>query len=266
MGTLDNLFSMFRNQYDTDVTTWSPQGRLHQVEYAMEAVKQGSAAVGCVSATHAVLATRMKVQSDLSDHQRKIFRVDDHIAVAIAGLVADGRVLCKFMRNKCMNYRFVYESGLPVSRLVRDVADKSQGGTQFASRRPYGVGMLVVGCDRAGPHLFHTCPSGNAWEYRAMAIGARAQSAKTYLEKNYESFQTASVDELIKHALFALRETAGTVELTSENVSVCVVGIDSPVTMLSGARIAPHLEAVEAQGPPTAAATVEEEQPAAMEP
>lgn len=48
---------MFRNQYDTDVTTWSPAGRLHQVEYAIEAVKQGSAAVGIKSKTHVVLAS-----------------------------------------------------------------------------------------------------------------------------------------------------------------------------------------------------------------
>jgi 20S proteasome subunit alpha 6 len=63
---------MFRNQYDTDVVTWSPQGRLHQVEYAMEAVKQGSAAVGVRSGTHAVLTTLKRAASDLSDYQRKV--------------------------------------------------------------------------------------------------------------------------------------------------------------------------------------------------
>jgi 20S proteasome subunit alpha 6 len=42
--------------------------------------------------------------------------------------------------------------------------------------------------DETGTHLFETCPSGNYYEYIAMAIGARSQSAKTYLEKNYESF------------------------------------------------------------------------------
>ena len=47
---------MLKTQYDTDITTWSPQGRLYQVEYAMEAVKQGSATVGVKSKTHVVLA------------------------------------------------------------------------------------------------------------------------------------------------------------------------------------------------------------------
>jgi 20S proteasome subunit alpha 6 len=54
----------FRNQYDSDVTTWSPDGRLHQVEYAMEAVKQGSATVGLKSKTHAVLVMFVKFKSD----------------------------------------------------------------------------------------------------------------------------------------------------------------------------------------------------------
>lgn len=47
---------MFRNQYDTDVTVWSPQGRLHQVEYAIEAVNQGTVCLGLRSKTHVVLA------------------------------------------------------------------------------------------------------------------------------------------------------------------------------------------------------------------
>ena len=60
--------------------------------------------------------------------------------------------------------------------------------TQEYGRRPYGVGFLVIGQDNAGPHLYEFSPSGNSYEYYAMSIGARSQSAKTYLEKHYESF------------------------------------------------------------------------------
>jgi len=237
---------MFRNQYDTDVTTWSPQGRLHQVDYAMQAVQQGSGAVGCVSKTHAVLATLMKSQSDLADFQRKVFRIDDHVAVGIAGLVADGRVLCKYMRDQCMNHRFVYESPMPISRLVVDIGDKCQRCTQFSSRRPYGVGMLVSGHDHMGTHLFYTCPSGEVMEYKAVAIGSRAQSANTYLDRNFAQFENLGLDELIKHALTALRETAGTYEMSTSNVEVVVLGQDTPFTLLEGQQLQPHLDALDA--------------------
>lgn len=122
----DAVERMFRNQYDTDVTTWSPAGRLFQVEYAMEAVKQGSAAIGLRSKTHVVLACVNKASSELSSHQKKIFKVDDHIGVAIAGLTADGRVLSRYMRSECINHSFNYESPLPVGRLVVQLADKAQ--------------------------------------------------------------------------------------------------------------------------------------------
>nr|AFK49441.1 unknown [Lotus japonicus] len=171
---------MFRNQYDTDVTTWSPAGRLFQVEYAMEAVKQGSAAIGLRSKTHVVLACVNKANSELSSHQKKIFKVDDHIGVAIAGLTADGRVLSRYMRSECINYSYTYESPLPVGRLVVHLADKAQVCTQRSWKRPYGVGLLVGGLDESGAHLYYNCPSGNYFEYQAFAIGSRSQAAKTY--------------------------------------------------------------------------------------
>ena len=85
---IDNLtiFFQFRNQYDNDVTTWSPQGRLHQVEYAMEAVKQGSATVGVKSKTHAVLVALKRASSELSAYQKKIMNLDDHMGMSIAGI------------------------------------------------------------------------------------------------------------------------------------------------------------------------------------
>lgn len=129
---------MFRNQYDTDVTTWSPQGRLFQVEYAMEAVKQGSACVGLRSQSHAVLAAVNKPASELSSYQRKVFRVAEHAGVALAGLTADGRVLSRFLRNECINHSFVYEAPLPVSRLALRLADKAQvRSSRCASRDPF---------------------------------------------------------------------------------------------------------------------------------
>ena len=100
---------MFRNQYDTDCTTWSPAGRIHQIEYALEAVKQGSAAIGLRSNKYAIVATLKRASSELSSHQKKIFKIDDHVGVAIAGLVADARVLAKYMRTECINHRYTYD-------------------------------------------------------------------------------------------------------------------------------------------------------------
>ncbi|KAI8469700.1 MAG: nucleophile aminohydrolase [Monoraphidium minutum] len=233
---------MFRNQYDTDVTTWSPQGRLFQVEYAMEAVKQGSAAVGLTSKTHAVLATLKRAQNELSSYQRKIFKIDDHMGIAISGLTADGRVLCRYMRNECLNHRYVYESPMPVGRLVRQVADKHQVCTQRSWKRPYGVGLLVAGFDARGPHLYNTCPSGNYYEYKAMAMGARSQASKTYLEKHYESFPGASTEELALHGLRALAASLNEGELTKANCAVAIVGEGGSFVVLEEDDIEPYIQ------------------------
>ena len=84
--------------------------------------------------------------------------------------------------------------------------------------------MLVAGVDEAGTHLFETCPSANYYEYVAMAIGARCQSAKTYLEKNYEGFASLGWQDLVKHGLKALKASSQETELTEHNVSVGVLG------------------------------------------
>mmetsp|Transcript_20941 Transcript_20941/g.53541 ORF Transcript_20941/g.53541 Transcript_20941/m.53541 type:complete len:271 (+) Transcript_20941:74-886(+) len=248
---------MFRNQYDTDCITWSPAGRIHQIEYAMEAVKQGSACIGLRSNSFALVATLKRSSSELSSYQKKIFKVDDNMGIGIAGLVADARVLAKYMRTECINHRYVYDAPMQVGRLVLQVADKSQVGTQQVGRRPYGVGLLVVGTDSTGPHLFETQPSGQYFEYKAMAIGARSQAGRTYLEKHFEEFPELALDELIKHALLALRETLGTgQELTAANVAVAHVGMEGNFTILEDDTIAPYVDAVKGSG---AAAPMEDD-------
>jgi 20S proteasome subunit alpha 6 len=235
---------MFRSQYDGDITTWSPQGRIHQIEYAMEAVKQGSACVGLKSKKHAVLVSLKRTTSELGAYQQKIFKIDEHIGIAISGLTADARVLSKFMRTESLNYKFVYDEPIQVGRLVTTVADKSQVHTQRYGRRPYGVGLLVIGYDKTGSHLYETSPSGNFYDYKAMAIGARSQPAKTYLEKHFSTFENLSLEELINHGLLALRETlqSSSEGLNTKNVSIGIVGEDQKFEILEGSKLQTYLD------------------------
>ncbi|KAG5182259.1 20S proteasome subunit alpha type 1 [Tribonema minus] len=240
---------MFRNQYDTDVTVWSPQGRLHQVEYAMEAVKQGSACLGLTSKTHAVLCALKRSPNELGSYQEKIMKIDDHMGISIAGLTADARMLAKYMRTEALNHKYVYGTQLQANRLATDLADMHQRCTQSYVRRPYGVGMLIAAHDATGPHLMETSPSGNYFEYVAMAIGARSQSAKTYLEKHYQDFPAASVDDLIKHGLKALSGCiTGDKELDVASVSVAIVGAGQAFEEVQGARLQAFLDAIEVEG------------------
>jgi len=240
---------MQRNMYDTDVTVWSPQGRLLQVEYAGEAVKQGSATLGLTSNTHVVLAALKRSPHELASFQKKLLKIDDHIAVGIAGLNADARSLAKYMRTECLNHKYVYGSPMQGSRLVTDVADKHQRCTQMYVRRPYGVGMLMGVVDGTGPHLYETEPSGAFHEYVAMAIGARAQSAKTYLEKFMAEFPDADAESMIKHSLKALSGCVQTdKQLEASNTCVVVIGPDQKLTMIEDAALQPYLDAIELEG------------------
>lgn len=121
------------------------------------------------------------------------------------------------MRQQAMSSKMVFNRPVPVNRLVSAIADstsvsplpftyslilplaEAQVNTQEYGRRPYGVGFLVIGQDQSGPHLYEFSPSGNSYEYYAMSIGARSQSAKTYLEKHYESFADSTSRSIYFH-------------------------------------------------------------------
>ncbi|XP_019866771.1 proteasome subunit alpha type-1-like [Aethina tumida] len=238
---------MFRNQYDSDVTVWSPQGRLHQVEYAMEAVNLGSATVGLKSKTHAVLIALKRASSELSAYQKKIYNIDDHIGITISGLTADARILSRYMRTECLNYKYSHDTYLPLNRLISQLGNKMQVCTQRYDRRPYGVGLLVAGYDDKGTHIYQTCPSANYYDCKAMSIGARSQSARTYLEKKLDELPNASLDELIKHGLRALRDTLPPeIDLNTKNVSIGFVGEGQPFKILDE-ESAPYLAMIQGE-------------------
>lgn len=225
---------MFRNEYDTDITTWSPTGRLFQLDYANEAVNNGSAAVGVKGKDYVVLtALKRNPVAELSSYQEKVFELDAHVGMAMSGLVSDGRTLARYLRTECMNYRYMYDSGFPINAMADLLAEKHQRHIQFAGKRPFGVGLLIAGSDAQGPHLHQTLPSGDVFAFKATAMGVRSQASRTYLEKHYESFPNSSLDELVAHGLKALACATGEgVDLNIKNTTIAIVGRGMPFTIL----------------------------------
>ncbi|EER31426.1 proteasome component PRE5 [Candida tropicalis MYA-3404] len=219
---------MFRNNYDNDSVTYSPTGRLFQVEYALEAIKQGSAAVGLTSNDYVVLVALKRNAEELGSYQKKIIKIDDHMGVALAGLAPDARVLSNFLRKQAMQCKMIFNRPIQTYKAVLSIADKAQENTQSYGSRPYGVGLLIAGYDETGAHLFEFQPSGSVLEYFGAAIGARSQAARTYLERNLEEIKKCDdVEQLVLHGLYALRDTLSQdIELTFKNTSVSIVGKD----------------------------------------
>lgn len=222
---------------------------MHQIEYALEAVKQGSAVVGIKSKHFAVLAAIKRSFHDLASFQQKIYEIDDHIGVGIAGLTADARELNAYLQNECLQHRYAYKTGIAVPRLVANMGNMMQIHTQQEDKRPYGVGLLLIGYDYSEAHLYQIDPSSNYYECKAMAIGARSQSARTYLDRHLDDFKnTENAPELVIHALRALRDTLGNEEdLSMDNVQVAVVGRQQPFKMLKAAELKPFLDTVLAE-------------------
>lgn len=167
-----------------------------------------------------------------------------------------------------MSSKLVYNRPLAVSRAVHSIADKAQTNTQQYGRRPYGVGLIIIGFDDSGPHLYEFLPSGSVLEYVGTAIGARSQAARTYLERTFQDFGDCSLEDLIIHGLNALRDTlAQDKELTLKNTSVAYVGVDTPFKVLDEDLVVPWLDKLDSvsrssgANPAAAAAETEADAP-----
>jgi len=259
---------MFRNQYDSDVTTWSPQGRLHQVEYAMEAVKQGSAVVGLKSNRHAVLVALKRASSNLQvEGQKKIIPLDVHMGMAIAGLTADAKSLSRWIRTECLHSRYFNNTALRLGNVMADLGNKMQLCIQGYNKRPYGVGLLVAGFDDEGPHIYQVCPSANFYDCKAMSIGARSQSARTYLEKFLDEFAECDLDTLVAHGLRALRDCLpNEVDLDNKNVTISVVGVDKDLKIYEDDAVDPYLQLIAGEERRGGAAAADDDEPPAPAP
>ncbi len=210
--------------YDRGSTTFSPDGRLFQVEYAIEAVKRGTTAIGIKTSEGCILAVQKRLHTSLieKDRVKKIFAIDNHVAVAIAGLTADARVLVNQARVQAQIHQITYSESITVENLTRRIADVKQIYTQHAGVRPFGVSLLIAGVDEInGPQLYMTEPSGSYWGYRAAAIGSGAPVIIEFLEKLYPDI-VKTVEEGYLVALKAMDKVSEE-ELDPEMIEIAVI-------------------------------------------
>ncbi len=210
--------------YDRGSTIFSPDGRLFQVEYAIEAVKRGTTAIGIKTAEGCCLAVQKRLHTSLveKDLVKKIFAIDDHIAAAIAGLTADAHVLVNQARVQAQIHRLTYSEAITVEALTRRLANLKQMYTQHAGVRPFGVSLLIAGCDEVlGPQLYMTEPSGSYWGYRATVIGSSAPTIIEFLESEYQKI-AKTMEEGNILALKALGQ-ASEVPLDPEMIEIAVI-------------------------------------------
>lgn len=173
--------------YDRAITIFSPDGRLYQVEYALETVRRGSLAVGVRTDAGVVLAVEergRKLQN--VESVVKMFQIDDHIGAVGAGYIPDARIQVDNARVIAQSNRLVYDEPVDIETVAKRIADLNQQYTQYAGVRPFGVSLIISGVDEnRGPVVFLTDPTGAYLGFDAIAIGAGSDQVNEYLEKNY---------------------------------------------------------------------------------
>jgi proteasome alpha subunit len=173
--------------YDRAITVFSPDGRLYQVEYAREAVKRGTTAVGIKCTEGVVLIVDKRVATRLLEPSsiEKIFKIDEHIGVASSGLVGDARALVDRARIECQINRVSYNEAIDVETLAKKLCDHMQTYTMFGGARPYGTALLIAGVSDGTTRLFETDPSGTLLEYKATGIGTGRPAVMKVFEEEY---------------------------------------------------------------------------------
>ena len=236
-----------KNEYDRNVNTFSNQGRLYQVEYAMKAVEQGCTTLGIQTKDGVILAAEKKIASKLQipSSIENIMKIDDHVICTYSGLRSDARALIERARVEAANHWFTFNERMPVEAISLAVCDvclsfaekkKKKKGDKRVVSRPYGVAMLIAGIDKDGKaKLFKNDPSGNYVRYKACCIGQGGENGLTTLQNSYN--EDMNFDDAINLAGKVLKENLEQ-KINKDNVQIAyIMNKDKQIVQLTPEQI-----------------------------
>ncbi|KJH48266.1 multicatalytic endopeptidase domain protein [Dictyocaulus viviparus] len=210
-------------RYDTRTTIFSPEGRLYQVEYAMEAISHAGTCLGILSTDGILIAAEKRNVHKLLDDTvlaEKIYRLSENITCTVAGITADANILINHLRWWAAQYKLSYGEEMPVEQLVQNLCNEKQRYTQIGGKRPFGVSLLYMGWDKHyGYQLYQSDPSGNYTGWKATCIGNNHQAAMSLLKQEYKSPTLAEAKKLAVKVLWKTLD----VKLTNEKVEMAVL-------------------------------------------
>lgn len=231
-------------RYSFSLTTFSPSGKLVQIEYALNAVAAGNTSIGIKAIDGAVVATEKKMPNILVDESslNKVVKLTDTIGMVYSGMGPDSRVLMSKGRKLAQQYYRIYQETIPTLQLVRELASVMQEYTQRGGVRPFGVSLLITGFDKDGkPALFQVDPSGSYFAWKASAIGKNMVNAKTFLEKRFS--EELELEDAIHTAILTLKEGFEG-QMTEHNIEIGIVDKEGGFRRLEPADVKDYLASV----------------------
>lgn len=232
------------SEYSFSLTTFSPSGKLAQIEYALAAVQAGGTSIGIKAFNGVVLVTEKKLPTTLIDPNsfQKMSKISENIGLTYSGMGPDSRVLIKEGQKKAQDYFATYKDHIPIGELVKELASTMQEYTQSGGVRPFGISLLIAGVDHLGPHLYQVDPSGSFWSWKAAAIGKNMINANTSLEKRFSD--DMEIEDAIHAAILTLKEGFDG-KLTNLNFEIAVIKQDREFRVLSPKECSDYLKLVE---------------------
>jgi proteasome alpha subunit len=227
--------------YDRAITVFSPDGRLFQVEYAMELVNRGATILGIRCSEGVVLGAEENVEPlEEAEYSWKIFKVDEHIGAAIVGLSSDARILIDQARVHAQSNKLTYDEPIDTEVVTKRICDIKQLYTQHAGVRPFGVSIIFGGVDKTGSRIFYTHPSGTYRGYKATAVGAGRETVLSILKEEYR--EEMSLEEATKLAVKCLTKALEARQLPPRIKIVVIPLATKKMEMLSDHKIEGYIK------------------------
>eukprot|EP00533_Pseudo-nitzschia_delicatissima_P016816 CAMPEP_0197262220 /NCGR_PEP_ID=MMETSP1432-20130617/389_1 /TAXON_ID=44447 /ORGANISM="Pseudo-nitzschia delicatissima, Strain UNC1205" /LENGTH=256 /DNA_ID=CAMNT_0042726521 /DNA_START=109 /DNA_END=880 /DNA_ORIENTATION=+ len=201
-------------RYDSSTTTFSPEGRLHQVEYAIEAINNAGTCVGILAKDGIVMASERRITSGLlapAKTSEKTYQLCSHVSCNVAGLTADANILIDQARLRAGRYAYQYQEPIPVNNWWNTFAITNNSTPSAVVSVPLVSPFLFAGYDEQyGFQLYQSDPSGNYSGWKATVIGANNQAGKSLLKSDYKvegEDSIPDVEEALKLAVKVLNKT-----------------------------------------------------------